>query len=306
MSKKFYVYVLARPDGTPFYVGKGKGRRVHDHEMYARSRCGCHKCNIIRKIWRNGGQVQKYIVFETEDEREAFMYECEMIALYGRDKLCNLTDGGEGGSNKSKEYLQMLGERIKALWNDPDTRPRMMAKYSDPEYRRNLSEKARTRALDPDERALRSVRARQRWQNPEYRSRILTKQTEGMTERVAKGKVTRATPEWKAKQSESIRQSWQNPEIRAKRLHGQKEAFARHGVKMKMREIARLKKENPEYRKRQSEKAKERWGDPSVRSKHSESRKKVWSDPAYRLRMSIVRKDVWARRKAAQEAQDDA
>jgi hypothetical protein len=99
----FYVYLLCRPNGKPFYVGKGKSRRIYDHEKEARGSCKCHKCNVIRKIWRYGGEVQRYIVFTTNDEQAAFAYECELIALHGRGNLCNLTDGGEGVSGLALE-----------------------------------------------------------------------------------------------------------------------------------------------------------------------------------------------------------
>jgi len=87
---KFYIYVLARPNGKAFYVGKGKGRRTFKHEEEARQGCPCHKCNIIRKVWRGGGQVLRYIVFTTDNEIEAYAYEVETIALYG---LANLSNG---------------------------------------------------------------------------------------------------------------------------------------------------------------------------------------------------------------------
>lgn len=92
---RFYVYVLARPNGKPFYVGKGQRGRVYDHENEARKGHKCHKCNVIRKIWRKGGEVQRYIVFTTDSEREALDYEIELIALYGQETLCNLTSGGD-------------------------------------------------------------------------------------------------------------------------------------------------------------------------------------------------------------------
>src|SRR5690349_1278384 len=64
-SPRFYVYILSRPDGRPFYVGKGSGRRIFDHDSEARSGHQCHKCNVIRKIWQQGGQVQRHTVFTT-------------------------------------------------------------------------------------------------------------------------------------------------------------------------------------------------------------------------------------------------
>lgn len=92
---QYYVYVLARPNGKVFYVGKGKGKRVFGHEAEARSGHTSHKCNVIRKIWKNGGQVQRYIIFTTDDEQEALEYERETIALYGLHNLTNQTTGGE-------------------------------------------------------------------------------------------------------------------------------------------------------------------------------------------------------------------
>lgn len=92
---RFYVYLLARPNNKVFYVGKGQKKRVLDHEREAQSACPCHKCNVIRKIWRDGGEVQRYIVFTTDDEHEALAHERAQIALYGRKNLCNRTDGGE-------------------------------------------------------------------------------------------------------------------------------------------------------------------------------------------------------------------
>lgn len=97
-SPQFYVYVLCRPNGKPFYVGKGQGERIFKHDVEARSGHRCHKCNVIRKIWREGGQVQRYIALETDDEQEAYAYERELIAMYGRQTLCNRSDGGEGPS----------------------------------------------------------------------------------------------------------------------------------------------------------------------------------------------------------------
>jgi hypothetical protein len=99
----FYVYLLCRPNGKPFYVGKGKGIRIFRHDDEARRGHECHKCNVIRKIWRNGGQVIRYTIFTTDDESAAFAYEREMIALYGRKNLTNLTDGGDGVSGRNGE-----------------------------------------------------------------------------------------------------------------------------------------------------------------------------------------------------------
>lgn len=58
----YYVYVLFRPDGKPFYVGKGTGRRIFQHESEARQNhpvgeSNPYKCNVIRKILRENKQL---------------------------------------------------------------------------------------------------------------------------------------------------------------------------------------------------------------------------------------------------------
>jgi hypothetical protein len=58
----FYVYALARPNTKVFYVGKGTKRRVFHHENEARAGHNCHKCNVIRKVWKEGGEIQRYIL----------------------------------------------------------------------------------------------------------------------------------------------------------------------------------------------------------------------------------------------------
>jgi uncharacterized protein len=59
---RYYVYLLCRPDGQPFYVGKGLNRRALEHEAEARrhhpiGETNPFKCNVIRKIVHQGGQL---------------------------------------------------------------------------------------------------------------------------------------------------------------------------------------------------------------------------------------------------------
>ncbi|MCE3519447.1 hypothetical protein LXJ58_32360, partial [Escherichia coli] len=55
ISGQYYVYLLCRPDGRPFYVGKGINKRALEHEAEARrnhpiGESNPFKCNVIRKI----------------------------------------------------------------------------------------------------------------------------------------------------------------------------------------------------------------------------------------------------------------
>src|SRR3546814_2989387 len=75
LAGRFYVYVLYRPDGRPFYVGKGQNRRALEHEAEARrahpfGESNPFKCNVIRKIIRKGGGI-RYVIdstYEISDE----------------------------------------------------------------------------------------------------------------------------------------------------------------------------------------------------------------------------------------------
>ena len=91
--KDFYIYLHRRAtDGKVFYVGKGYGRR---YKSKSRNK---HWHNIVNK---HGYKVEIYL--DGLQEWYAFELEKEIISFYGRENLCNLTDGGEGPSNPSDE-----------------------------------------------------------------------------------------------------------------------------------------------------------------------------------------------------------
>jgi hypothetical protein len=94
---RYYVYVHMYPNGAVFYVGKGTGARIDDHEREARNGMQSHKCNVIRKIWAEGGQVIKQKVAYFDTEQDAYRLEMLLIKFFGRENLTNYTDGGERG-----------------------------------------------------------------------------------------------------------------------------------------------------------------------------------------------------------------
>lgn len=121
LSKPFYVYVLHRPDGEPFYVGKGVADRILQHEAEARNTLRLtHKLNIIRALHRNGHRVHYRFDCFFDDELEALARERYLIQTIGRHDLklgplTNQTDGGEGTSNPSEESRE---RRRESLWGD--------------------------------------------------------------------------------------------------------------------------------------------------------------------------------------------
>jgi hypothetical protein len=97
-NKEFYVYAWLKPDGTPFYVGKGKGKRdktpKFNNELFMRT---------LRKMERNGEEPTVVRLHEGLTEFEAFVLEIVEIAKHGRrcdnsGTLTNLTIGGEGNT----------------------------------------------------------------------------------------------------------------------------------------------------------------------------------------------------------------
>lgn len=89
MNNIYYVYAyLRKSDGTPYYIGKGKGRRsISDHKHIS-----------VPK------DKSKIIYFkENVSEEEALETEKQLILRYGRKDLntgilLNRTDGGDGGT----------------------------------------------------------------------------------------------------------------------------------------------------------------------------------------------------------------
>lgn len=115
VEKPHYVYTLSYPDGGVFYVGKGIGDRIDEHEKEAKrgDDRNPYKNNIIRKIWDAGEQVVKTILAYFKTEKEAHWYEIATIILMkGYGHLTNLTDGGEGcwGWEPSEEWRLKQGE----------------------------------------------------------------------------------------------------------------------------------------------------------------------------------------------------
>ena len=85
---EYYTYAYLREDGTPYYIGKGKGNRAYDRN---------------RRIKPPKNKNEILILKKNLTEEEAFRHEIYMIDVFGRKDLGNgilrnLTDGGDGVS----------------------------------------------------------------------------------------------------------------------------------------------------------------------------------------------------------------
>jgi len=109
VNRKYYVYMLCRGNGQPFYVGKGQGRRVFDHENELqevlaeiandaelndeeKEQKRSEVYEKLRIIDEEGDNLRRVIVKWGLDEREAFM--CES-ALINALKICRDVTLGE-------------------------------------------------------------------------------------------------------------------------------------------------------------------------------------------------------------------
>lgn len=135
---RFYTYTWNRSDGTPYYVGKGSGRRAFT--SYAH---GVHRpedrARILIQYW--------------ESEGKAFDMEKWWIALWGRKDngtgiLRNLTDGGENPpswAGRKRPMTQETRKKISAALKGRKQPPRTE------EHCRNIR-KAKTGRPRPDMR----------------------------------------------------------------------------------------------------------------------------------------------------------
>lgn len=94
----FYVYAILRPDGTPCYIGKGKGNRWRHDGKDGRN---LHLLRIIAGAKASGQPLERIKLIENVSETDSLSMEAFFIAAMGRQAhggpLVNLTDGGEIG-----------------------------------------------------------------------------------------------------------------------------------------------------------------------------------------------------------------
>ena len=133
-QNKYYVYLYLREDGTPYYVGKGQGRRAYSKN---------HRVNIPKN-------KDKIVFTNTHlSEKNALERETELILQYGRKDiktgiLENRTSGGAAGAGRNpiitETQVQELRQKLKKFILIKD----LMKQYG-------LSKSSIYRALDDGE-----------------------------------------------------------------------------------------------------------------------------------------------------------
>ena len=109
----FYTYAYMREDRTPYYIGKGSGKRCYTNSGRRHCKVPADKSKII-------------FLKKNLTEEEAFNHEKYMIAVLGRKDLGtgilrNMTDGGDGvsGAIRTQEWEERRRKALKGKpgWN---------------------------------------------------------------------------------------------------------------------------------------------------------------------------------------------
>lgn len=173
VPQDFYVYVhLRETDGLVFYVGKG-----HRDRAWSVRRRNKHWHSVAKK---HGLKVE--ILQDGLQEWYAFELEMDLIATYGRENLCNMTDGGEGTSGfthcekalsamrKSHSKPEVKEKKSRAnfiSWSSPETR-----------YKRLSGMKLASSSLKT--KAKLSASSKKSWSNQEIKNNRVLKMVESI------------------------------------------------------------------------------------------------------------------------------
>ncbi len=170
----FYVYALFREDGiTPFYIGKGRGRRIVIHERDA-PRMTSHKDRIIQNMFKAGiTSIPKVKLLENLADPIAKQIEMDLIQLIGRwptGSLANLTKGGDGVADLSEESRAKKTARNLASWANPIVRAKRIAGRRAAEAKRTEEDRMQSRLRFQEEKNERRRLDARPWRGQRRRS----------------------------------------------------------------------------------------------------------------------------------------
>jgi hypothetical protein len=150
--KQYYVYLHCKPDLTPFYVGKGSGRRS---SIVVSGRRNLHHKNIVAKY---GEENIVIMVFNKDSEESALRSEKRFIKMFTEAgfELANYSTGGESGATGAHWKLSEETKRKQAAAK--------IGNKNSERSPRNTGHK-----MSDEQRAIHSDRVKAQWKNPNRR-----------------------------------------------------------------------------------------------------------------------------------------
>lgn len=126
-ENKYCVYVHCRKDNNKvFYVGKGSIKRANAKSP------SCRNSYWVRTARKYGFYV--VILYRNLTNDQACKLEREIIADFGRENLCNLTDGGDGAPGRvvTDEVKKIMSDKFKGVAPSKQTIKASIAANSKP------------------------------------------------------------------------------------------------------------------------------------------------------------------------------
>lgn len=315
-KKPFYVYILSKPDGTPFYVGMGRKDRIQKHEWAAKNTTKkSHKLNVIRKIWASGGQICKRFDSWHDTTESALIREAGLILEIGRSDIGTgpLTNHSSGGQYPlfGPEWRQKTADAIRVAMKDPQLRERLSClakkRMSDPAYKQRIRSSLKQWFIDNPELAeeYKALRAKRlRTQACRKKAAALTK--EQFRDPARRKKQSQAlknyyinNPDALVAMSSRVSEYCAKPEVRAHMSEARKKFNAENPILAIANKRACAEgSRRPEVRAAASEKAKQRMLDnpehqqrmveaaltPTAKAKHALAQKTRFQNPAERMK----------------------
>jgi hypothetical protein len=202
---QYGAYVHARPDGSVFYVGKGKEKRANT--LSGRT---FHHSNVVKKY---GAENILVGFMECSTEKTALELEIGLIKCFRRSgvHIVNITSGGEGvsGFKHSQETIERIAAKNRNRVYSPSERKRisdsLKLALSTPEARKIKSDASKRSLNSPEVRVKLSLAQHKLWADPEERAK-----------RVKNLKAALSTPESREIKSMVAKECLSRPEVKAK------------------------------------------------------------------------------------------